>query len=84
VCVRPFELAPDSVTIYQMEIPTNTQIYQEMKGARTARGAGFGFWGGGLGEKTPKKTRGGVFSPGFKWPASGGPRGFGEKKGRGG
>jgi oxygen-independent coproporphyrinogen III oxidase len=31
-CVRQtLELAPDSVTIYQMEIPYNTQIYQEMK-----------------------------------------------------
>lgn len=31
-CVRQtIELAPDSVTIYQMEIPYNTQIYQEMK-----------------------------------------------------
>jgi len=27
------ELAPDSVTIYQMEIPYNTQIYQEMHAA---------------------------------------------------
>jgi len=33
-CVRQtLELAPDSVTIYQMEIPYNTQIYQEMKAA---------------------------------------------------
>jgi oxygen-independent coproporphyrinogen-3 oxidase len=33
-CVRQtIELAPDSVTIYQMEIPYNTQIYQEMKAA---------------------------------------------------
>jgi oxygen-independent coproporphyrinogen-3 oxidase len=32
-CVRQtLELAPDSVTIYQMEIPYNTRIYQEMKG----------------------------------------------------
>ena len=31
-CVRQtIELAPDSVTIYQMEVPYNTQIYQEMK-----------------------------------------------------
>ena len=31
-CVRQaIELSPDSVTIYQMEIPYNTQIYQEMK-----------------------------------------------------
>jgi oxygen-independent coproporphyrinogen-3 oxidase len=31
-CVRKtIELAPDSVTIYQMEIPYNTQIYREMK-----------------------------------------------------
>jgi oxygen-independent coproporphyrinogen-3 oxidase len=31
-CVRQtIELAPDSVTIYQMEIPYNTDIYQEMK-----------------------------------------------------
>jgi len=31
-CVRQaIELAPDSVTIYQMEIPYNTGIYQEMK-----------------------------------------------------
>jgi oxygen-independent coproporphyrinogen-3 oxidase len=31
-CVRQtLELAPDSVTIYQMEIPYNTKIYQEMK-----------------------------------------------------
>jgi oxygen-independent coproporphyrinogen-3 oxidase len=28
---QAIELAPDSVTIYQMEIPYNTQIYQEMK-----------------------------------------------------
>lgn len=33
-CVqRTIELAPDSVTIYQMEIPYNTQIYREMKAA---------------------------------------------------
>ncbi|MBI5387961.1 MAG: coproporphyrinogen III oxidase family protein [Verrucomicrobia bacterium] len=33
-CVRQtIELAPDSVTIYQMEIPFNTHIYQEMKAA---------------------------------------------------
>jgi oxygen-independent coproporphyrinogen III oxidase len=31
-CVRQaIELSPDSVTIYQMEIPYNTEIYQEMK-----------------------------------------------------
>ena len=31
-CVRQtVELAPDSVTIYQMEVPYNTKIYQEMK-----------------------------------------------------
>jgi len=31
-CVRrTIELSPDSVTIYQMEVPYNTQIYQEMK-----------------------------------------------------
>jgi oxygen-independent coproporphyrinogen-3 oxidase len=31
-CVRQtLELAPDSVTIYQMEIPYNTTIYQDMK-----------------------------------------------------
>lgn len=31
-CVRQtVELAPDSVTIYQMEIPYNTKIYQQMK-----------------------------------------------------
>jgi oxygen-independent coproporphyrinogen-3 oxidase len=31
-CVRQTaELSPDSVTIYQMEIPYNTEIYQEMK-----------------------------------------------------
>jgi oxygen-independent coproporphyrinogen III oxidase len=31
-CVRQtIELSPDSVTIYQMEIPYNTGIYQEMK-----------------------------------------------------
>jgi oxygen-independent coproporphyrinogen-3 oxidase len=28
---QAIELAPDSITIYQMEIPYNTQIYQEMK-----------------------------------------------------
>jgi oxygen-independent coproporphyrinogen-3 oxidase len=28
---QTIELAPESVTIYQMEIPYNTQIYQEMK-----------------------------------------------------
>ncbi len=33
-CVRQaIALAPDSVTIYQMEIPYNTKIYQEMKAA---------------------------------------------------
>jgi len=31
-CVRQtIDLAPDSVTIYQMEVPYNTDIYQEMK-----------------------------------------------------
>jgi oxygen-independent coproporphyrinogen-3 oxidase len=31
-CVRQaIELSPDSITIYQMEIPYNTEIYQEMK-----------------------------------------------------
>ena len=31
-CVREaIELAPDSITIYQMEIPYNTDIYREMK-----------------------------------------------------
>ena len=31
-CVRQtLQLEPDSVTIYQMEVPYNTQIYQEMK-----------------------------------------------------
>ncbi len=31
-CVRQtIELSPDSVTIYQMEVPYNTQIYKEMK-----------------------------------------------------
>jgi len=31
-CVRrTLEFAPDSVTIYQMEVPYNTKIYQEMK-----------------------------------------------------
>ena len=31
-CVRQtLELAPDSVTIYQMEVPYNTTIYQQMK-----------------------------------------------------
>ena len=31
-CVRQtIEFAPDSVTIYQMEVPYNTKIYQEMK-----------------------------------------------------
>ena len=28
---QAIELAPDSITIYQMEVPYNTQIYQEMK-----------------------------------------------------
>jgi oxygen-independent coproporphyrinogen-3 oxidase len=28
---RTLELSPDSVTIYQMEVPYNTHIYQEMK-----------------------------------------------------
>lgn len=33
-CVaRTLELGPDSVTIYQMEVPYNTKIYQEMKAA---------------------------------------------------
>jgi oxygen-independent coproporphyrinogen-3 oxidase len=33
-CVRrTIELSPDSVTIYQMEVPYNTKIYQEMKAA---------------------------------------------------
>ena len=33
-CVqRTIELGPDSVTIYQMEVPYNTKIYQEMKAA---------------------------------------------------
>jgi oxygen-independent coproporphyrinogen III oxidase len=33
-CVRrTIELSPDSVTIYQMEVPYNTGIYQEMKAA---------------------------------------------------
>lgn len=33
-CIRQtLDLAPDSVTIYQMEIPYNTTIYQEMKAA---------------------------------------------------
>ena len=32
VCIaKTIELAPDSVTIYQMEIPYNTTIYKEMK-----------------------------------------------------
>ena len=31
-CVRKtIEMSPDSVTIYQMEVPYNTKIYQEMK-----------------------------------------------------
>lgn len=31
-CVRQaIDLSPDSITIYQMEIPYNTQIYQQMK-----------------------------------------------------
>ncbi len=37
---RTIELAPDSVTIYQMEVPYNTDIYQEMKAAGQAGGAG--------------------------------------------
>ena len=46
-CVRQtIELAPDSVTIYQMEIPYNTHIYQEMKAQGQAGGAG-----GGLGDQ---------------------------------
>ena len=43
-CVRQtLELAPDSVTIYQMEVPYNTTIYQEMKaqGKLTAPVAGW-------------------------------------------
>ena len=33
-CVRKtIEMSPDSVTIYQMEVPYNTTIYQEMKAA---------------------------------------------------
>jgi oxygen-independent coproporphyrinogen-3 oxidase len=33
-CVRKtIEFSPDSVTVYQMEIPYNTTIYQEMKAA---------------------------------------------------
>jgi oxygen-independent coproporphyrinogen-3 oxidase len=33
-CVRrTIEMSPDSVTIYQMEVPYNTKIYQEMKAA---------------------------------------------------
>jgi oxygen-independent coproporphyrinogen-3 oxidase len=33
-CVRKtIEMSPDSVTIYQMEVPYNTGIYQEMKAA---------------------------------------------------
>ncbi len=33
-CVRQaIEMSPDSVTIYQMEIPYNTTIYKEMKAA---------------------------------------------------
>ena len=33
-CVhRTLEMAPDSVTIYQMEIPYNTAVFQEMKAA---------------------------------------------------
>lgn len=33
-CVaRTLELSPDSVTIYQMEVPYNTHIYQDMKAA---------------------------------------------------
>ena len=40
-CVRQaIELAPDSVTIYQMEIPYNTHIYQEMKAQGRLDGAG--------------------------------------------
>ncbi len=30
---KTIEMAPDSVTIYQMEVPYNTTIYQEMKAA---------------------------------------------------
>ena len=48
-CVRQtIELAPDSVTIYQMEVPYNTTIYQEMKAAGQAGGAG-----GGLADQAP-------------------------------
>jgi len=32
---RTLELAPDSVTLYQMEVPYNTTIYQRMKDGRT-------------------------------------------------
>ncbi len=36
-CVdRTLEMAPDSVTIYQMEIPYNTTVFQEMKAAGQA------------------------------------------------
>ena len=30
---KTIEMSPDSVTIYQMEVPYNTTIYQEMKAA---------------------------------------------------
>ncbi len=44
-CVqKTIELAPDSVTIYQMEIPYNTTIYQEMK-AQGAEIAPVATWG---------------------------------------
>ena len=40
-CIRKtIELSPDSVTIYQMEIPYNTTIYKEMKAGGQARRAG--------------------------------------------
>ena len=40
-CVRQtIELAPDSVTIYQMEIPYNTHDLPGDEGARAAGGAG--------------------------------------------
>lgn len=37
VCIeRTIEMAPDSVTIYQMEIPFNTTVYQRMKASGEA------------------------------------------------
>ena len=40
-CIRKtIDLSPDSVTIYQMEIPYNTTIYKEMKADGQARRAG--------------------------------------------